>query len=124
MPKSYRTGSTHLIKGQHSPFGSVRERAAAFHRLLGRHISCRCDKRPLVALAPKEDTPLAPHTGFSNSKPPVTIMKMTAVAPSAVVMCRQPRPITVFTDVPRPSAPMASRRPQVDTSTSMLLTGV
>src|SRR5262249_10396501 len=32
-------------------------------------------------------------------------------------MCRQPRPIMVFTDVPRPSAPMARSSPQTSTNT-------
>ena len=49
--------------------------------------------------------------------------KMTAVAPSTVVMCRQPRLTMVLTEVPSPSAPIASSRPQVDASTSTLLTG-
>src|SRR5262245_49700928 len=37
-------------------------------------------------------------------------------------MCRQPRPIMVVTDVPRPSAPMARSSPQVETSTNTLFT--
>ena len=59
----------------------------------------------------------------SSQRPPVTTMKMTAVAPSTVVICRQPRPAIVSTEVPSPSAPIASSRPQLESSTSTDLAG-
>src|ERR1035437_9952468 len=49
--------------------------------------------------------------------------KITAVEPSTVVMCRQPSPMMVWIEVPKPSAPIASSSPQVEASTSTILIG-
>src|SRR5262245_18144765 len=51
LRQNYRTGSTNLIKGPTLVTSSVRLWATVFDRLPGRHMSCRCDKRPPVGQA-------------------------------------------------------------------------